>query len=711
MDNANPLEQAILHLQHGALREAGQLLETLLQTQPQQADVLHMLGLVKALGGEPAAAASLFEQASLLVPGDPGILANLARARCEAGLHEAALSTYDALIAQGHGQAGIWTDRGTVQRHLGCPRAALKSYRRALACDRGHANAWLGLGNALHELRRFTQALPCHERALALTPQSAPAWSNRGATLVELGYPEQALDCYRQAIALDPANAAAWSNWGVALRRCERPEDALTHIDRALALQPAFAEAWINRGATLLELKRPAEALASFEQAIGVQAQQAAAWNGCGMALHRLQRHQEAAERIGRAIALDPDAAECWVSNGLAQEALGQADAALACMDRAIAVAPRLPDAWIGRGYLLGQRRRHRDGLAQYDEALKFRPGHPDALFNQALTWLVLGEFERGWRQYEARWKRTDSEPLRHAGIPLWLGREALAGKRIVLWAEQGYGDTLQMCRYVPLVAALAGEVVLEAQAPLAGLLASLPSCTVVTRGQSLPVCDYQTPLMSLPLAFGTRLETIPRPASHLYARPQKIQDWARRLDSLGSCWEQPRIGIACSGNPGHDKDRQRSLPLQAFAALQERASLFLLQKGVREQDMSFLAANPDIHYLGGQIADFEDVAAIVANLDLVISADTALAHLAGAIGQPAWILLPWAADWRWLEERGDSPWYPAARLFRQEQSGRLARGDAARGGSALPACHAVSHAVGQAVIPAPARARKRLLR
>jgi hypothetical protein len=313
------------------------------------------------------------------------------------------------------------------------------------------------------------------------------------------------------------------------------------------------------------------------------------------------------------------------------------------------------------------ERMQHDKALLDYGKALQLAPGNADAMSGEALSQLAIGDFETGWKSYEYRWKRQGAESPRHTGTPLWLGQQPLRGKRILLWSEQGFGDTIQFCRYAPLVAAMDCEVIVEVPSTLKRLLGSLRNCRVAGLDEKLPECDFQTPLLSLPLALNTGPATIPASIPYLCADPQKVTYWNERIRHGGRTL---KIGIACSGNAGYGRDRNRSMPLAAFAPLQKIADLILLQKGVANEDDPFLRGNPAIHYAGDAIAGFDDTAAIVATLDLVISVDTALAHLAGALGKPVWILLPWTADWRWQLERCDSPWYPTARLFRQDKPG-----------------------------------------
>jgi hypothetical protein len=296
------------------------------------------------------------------------------------------------------------------------------------------------------------------------------------------------------------------------------------------------------------------------------------------------------------------------------------------------------------------------------------KPDYDDVRWNESLTRLLLGQFRIGWRKYEFRWKGEMAWPRRHSGIPAWLGEQPVEGRRVLVWWEQGLGDTLHFCRYVPMLAAKGAIVTLEVQPPLKPLMESLPGCSVIASGEAVPACDFQVPLLSLPLVFDTVLETIPATVPYLKADPAKVDSWRERLPRKDA---RPRIAIACSGHSSQKDNVQRSMALREFAPLQELADLYLVQTALAKEDRKILRKpGAGITSLEGSIADFADSAAIVANMDLVVTIDTALAHLAGALGKPVWILLPSIPTWRWLIGRADSPWYPTATLFRQERLG-----------------------------------------
>ena len=386
------------------------------------------------------------------------------------------------------------------------------------------------------------------------------------------------------------------------------------------------------------------------------------------IALHR-GRHEAALDLSTRALALDPHHVDVLCNRGAALRNLGRYEEALADYDRAIAANPGHGPAHNNRGVALAALNRHEEAEAAYDRALAVNAGDDRARFNRGLARLIRGDLARGLADFEARWTGSDTQAgQRPMPAPQWSGREPLEGRTILLHSEQGLGDSIQFARYVPQVAALGATVLVEAHGGLPPLLAQLPGVAgVFDRGAPLPPYDFHCPLMSLALAFGTTLATIPAAVPYLRAPPGHVERWRARLGPRS----RPRVGLAWSGSTTLRNDRNRSIPLALLAPLRLLPiDFFALQKDVRPGDADALRSGPPIAAYGDELADFRDTAALVELMDLVISVDTAVAHLAGAMAKPAWVLLPWSPDWRWLLDRTDSPWYPTARLLRQSQPG-----------------------------------------
>ena len=635
-DPSQLLAQAVDFHRKGDLAQAERLYLQLLEARSDHFDALQMLGVLRSQQGRHLDALSLIGAALRVNPSVPAALLN----------------------------------QGLVLAALGRPEQALASYDKALALRPAHAEAHHNRGVALRSLKRPAEALASFERALSLRPDYVEALNHRGYVLQDLNRPAEALASYERALAIQPDHAVALYNRGSALRDLNRSAEAVASYDKALEIKPDYVEALNNRGLALLDLRRPAEALASFERALAIRPDHARALNNRGSVLRGLERPAEALASFDKALAVQPDNAETLYNRGIVLRDLMRPAEALACFDQALSIKADHVDALNNRGLLLRDLDRPREALASYDRALSIEPDNAETHSNRSCLRLLLGDLERGFEEFEWRWRVPDFAPWRRDfARPLWRGEESLEGRTILLHAEQGFGDAVQFVRYVPLVAARGARVVLEVPPPLTALFASVPgTARVVGRGEKLPDFDCHCPLLSLPLAFKTGLETIPAAIPYLSAPPDHVAKWRQRLPQKRG----RRIGIAWAGNPNFKGDQTRSpglariLPLFSLGGVE-----FLgLQKDLREADRDTLRDIPQVLCLGDNIEDFADTAAIMSLVDLVISSDTSVAHLAGALGKPVWILLQHVADWRWLRDRGDSPWYPTARLFRQPANG-----------------------------------------
>ena len=413
---------------------------------------------------------------------------------------------------------------------------------------------------------------------------------------------------------------------------------SLDAYDLALKLQPNNAEALINKAAIYNEIKEFSLALVALDYAIQ----------------------------------LNENYYEAYLNKGNSLRALKRYDDAIAHYDKALNLKPDCHEAWVNKGVTLHELKRYDDAIAHYDRALNLKPDYHEAFWNKSLSLLVQGNFKDGLPLYESRWiaNRTIGVSSNHfLDRPLWVGGEPLQGKTILLYGEQGFGDFIQFCRYVKLVADLGAKVILETPEPLKKLMATLDGVSqLVTKGEKNIACDYRCPLLSLPLAFKTDLSSIPRANKYIAFdnASTKILEWEQRL-GVGT---GPRIGLAWRGNPGHQNDASRSLTLeQLLSHLPKKYEYISLQKEVREEDRLILESSPDISSFESSLSDFSDTAALIECMDLVITIDTSVAHLSGALGKKTWVLLPHSPDWRWLLDRSDSPWYSSMKLYRQSIS------------------------------------------
>lgn len=540
-----------------------------------------------------------------------------------------------AILSSAPRQAVAMTLLGTIQLQRSKLDESVGLLKSSLALHPQQPNALYCLGMALHGLNRPAEALASYERAIALVPDLVQAHNNRGLVLEQMGRVGEALASYDKALAINPTHAVAHSNRGNALSQLERFDEALTSYERAIALNPRNANAFYNRG----------------------------------IALSRLQRHEEAVASYDRAIALMPNYAKAHTNRGLSLAALRRHDEALASLQQALALAPKSAEASNNLGNTLRDMGRYSEALVHYDRAAALSPELADVQLNKAYVKILLGDYSEGWRLHEARWRHSNRKIVpRNFPQPLWTGHGDLVGKTILLHAEQGYGDSIQFSRYVPRVEALGADVLLDAPQPLVGLLSTLTdSVRVIPSGSRLPDFDCHCPLMSLPFAFGTTVDSVPADTPYLTVAADKQVQWRDRIGPP----TKPRIGLVWSGNPQHTNDHNRSILLALLNEILEADCEFhCLQKDIRPTDRVALNEYASIRLHEAELVDFSDAAALITEMDLVVTVDTAAAHLAGALGKTVWVLLPFSPDYRWLIERDDSPWYPTARLFRQSRAG-----------------------------------------
>ena len=560
-----------------------------------------------------------------------------------------------------------------------CPCGSGRKYKHCCAGKAGRvaqpqANVAQVLQQALahHQAGHMLQAEALYRQALVAEPLNPDALHLLGVLAYQVGQLAVAVDLITHAVAVNPAFAQAHYNLGIALKDQGRLEEAASAYHRAVAVQPDYADAHDNLGNVLLDLGRAEAAVPCYRRAIALRPGNPVTHNNLGIALKQTGQLQEATAAYRQAIALKPDYVEAHNNLGNALKELGQLEEAAQCFQRVLAMRPELADAHSNLGNVLLAQGHADEAAEAYRRAIALNPDYAEARNNLALIHLLKGDFERGWEDYEWRWRlKVAVAPRRDFPQPEWCG-EQLAGERVLVRAEQGFGDAIQFCRYVSLVAQRGAKVILEVQPELKRLMASLAGVhELATMGEVLPAFDYHIPLLSLPRVFGTRLDTVPADIPYLQAPPDLVEVWREKLSGIAGL----RVGLAWAGSPQHMNDRNRSLALATLAPLAAvgYATYIVLQKGPAAAQAATPPAGMTLVEPGAELGDFADTAAVIANLDLVIAVDTAVAHLAGTLGKPVWLLLPFAGEWRWLQGRSDSPWYPGMRLFRQPRPGAWA--------------------------------------
>ena len=523
---------------------------------------------------------------------------------------------------------------------------------------------------ALHQQGNLGQAESIYLQLLEIDPRNADALHLLGVITNQTGNHKGAVDMIGLAIEINSNVASYYSNLGVALKELQQLDAAVASYDKAIELKPDYAEAYCNRASALKELNQLDAALISSDKAIELNPDFAEAYCNRGNALLDLKRLEAAIFSYNKAIELRPNFAEAYCNRGNALKDLKQLDAAVASYNKAIELKPDFAVAYSNRGVSLQGLKQLDAAFASYDKAIALKPGYADAYWNKALILLLVGELCQGFNCYEWRWEKPDKYKFkRNFSQPLWLGVESLSGKTVLLHAEQGLGDTIQFCRYARMIADLGATVILEVQKPLVRLLKDLSGVTtLLAQGDPLPEFDFHCPLLSLPLAFKTDLNSIPSTVSYLEAEVERVAYWKDRTKGNGL-----KIGISWQGSKTTKVDIGRSFELQLFkniAAL-PNVQLISLQKGYGSEQLKNMPQGMQVEDLGEELdADgaFLDSAAVMMNLDLVITSDTALTHLAGALGVKTWVALKYVPEWRWMLDRKDSPWYPSVTLYRQQK-------------------------------------------
>jgi tetratricopeptide (TPR) repeat protein len=610
------------------------------------------------------AQAKLASAPPVAAPGLEGMFGEALRLH-QAGRLGEAERLYRHVLAVDPRQADAVHLRGLIAQRVGDAAAAARLFGQAIRLNDSVAAYYGNLGIALFALKRLDDAIDAYANALRLKPDWADSACNLGLAYYEAKRFDEAIAAQDAAIRLKPDLAEGHFNRGLALSESGRRPDAMIAYRRAICVKPDYAEAYCNFAHVVRDQGRRPEAIAAVYRALRLRPMFAEAHYNLGNIWSDLNRYGDAVAAYRAALCIRPDFAEVCCNLGIALQNQRQLDKAVAAYNAAIRIKPGFAEAYYNLGNGLKDWGRLDDAIAANQAAIRFRPDFPKAHFNDSLACLVRGDFAVGWRKFELRWRGGTSE-LRQRSFaqPRWEG-ENIFGKTILLHAEQGAGDTVQFCRYVPMVAARGGRVVLEAQRPLLPLLACLPGVErLIAAGDPLPDFDMECPLMSLPGVFGADLGNIPSEVPYLRVDEAMVGRWGERLGHGNGV---RRVGLVWAGRPEHSNDHNRSLPPAALNPLWSVPGIrwYSLQMGERRAD---LAAFPPglVEDLSPHLADFAETAAALSRLDLLVTADTAVAHVAGALGRPAWVMVPVVPDWRWLLNREDSPWYPTLRLFRQ---------------------------------------------
>jgi tetratricopeptide (TPR) repeat protein len=702
----------------GKFADAERIYLQALQRQPADFYALYFLGVVCLQMGQAQRGANLIAQAITIDAKFAPAHNNLGSALRDLNRPAEALASYDRAIALkldyavAHHNRGLAIalkpdfaeahfDLGNILRELKRLNDAFDSYNTAIRLVPDYAQAHHNLALVESDMGQQGAALASLDQAISFKPDFAAAYGNRGLVLMGMGRMAEAMASLEKAIVLEPGYAVAYNNRGLALAQLERPTDALASYDIAIALKPDFPIAHSNRGRLLMSLGRPVEALESFDKTITLQPDFAEAHYNHGLVFKALGRadralqsfsqaivldpgfadaycnrgsvlrdmmlFEDALESLDRAIALQPDYAEAFCNRGLVSMDLRRLEEALANYDTAIRLKPDFAEAYSNRGLTLTDMKQFDAALESYDKAIALKPDFADSYWNKSYILLLTGQFEQGWHFYEWRKKLSRSVPGCTHTQPLWLGEGDLAGNTLLIESEQGYGDVIQFSRYAQLAAARGAKVVLSVPDKLVRLMKSLTPAVDITDSRSAAAdFDFHIPLLSMPMALKTDQDSIPAAPIYLRAEPNRVAKWNARIGNdgykIGICWQGSKLG-AVIGKP---------FSLRQFSDVAKipNVRLISLQKGDGVEQLQDLPPDLRVESLGEDFDSgpdaFVDAAAVMECLDLIITTDTSIAHLGGALGRPTWVLLKYMPDWRWFLDRSDSPWYPTMRLFRQ---------------------------------------------
>lgn len=623
--------QAIDHHQNNRLDQAEAAYGAILAEHPGHADSLHLRGVIA----------------------------------CQRGRHLEAVGLIEQAIALNGGVAAYHSNLGVALRELERGEEAEAAFRKALALAPDYAEAWCNLGTVLEEKGYFAESEAACRRALAFRPDYPEAYLNLGGALKGQKRYEEAAENYRQAIALSPRYAKAHGGLGVVLKELGEADLALQSFGRSLMIDPLVPETHLNLSNLLRAHNRYEEALGAAEETLRLKPDSPLAHLCLGNALDAMGRYEEAVEAFGRALALKPDFAEAHSNMGNALKEAGRLKEAEAACRRAIALKPGNAMAHSNLGNVYKERNELAEALECYSRAVACDPDFAQGHLNRGIAYLLKGEMDKGWPDYEWRWQFEDwPQKLRYAEYPRWTG-DAANGRTMLVWPEQGMGDMIHFCRYLPRLVQEGWDVIVEAPEPLVRLFSRIEGLRVVPFGSVILSFDVQCPMMSLAGLMPGIPDTVP----YLSADLKATEVWRRRLEALPG----RKVGFAWRGNPQLRRDRHRSLPAEAFAELMTLPGItpVILQKDVRDDELAALDLQGPHLVAGPDLEDFLDSAALMSALDLVVGVDTSVVHLAGALNRPVFTLIEFAPDWRWQLGRQDCLWYPSLRLFRQQEPGR----------------------------------------
>jgi tetratricopeptide (TPR) repeat protein len=638
---------------------------------------------------------------------------NLGIINMDEGQHENAIQCFARSIQSNAAFAEPWSNQAISLAAILKYNEALICCDNAIAIRKNFFEAYNNKGDILRKLNRNEEALKCYNESILINAETdnAPAYTKRGDLLCDLEKHNEGISSYDQAIKIRKNFIEAWCNKILALNKIKKYTEALDACNEALKINDKLGELWVNKALLLINMENFKEALEACNIALTINENLREAWNNKGLAEQNLELYKDGIKSFEKGIQLNPDSYECWHNKGICYFWLKEYEKAAECADKTIKLNKDFAPGWMAKGAALTRLDKleealiyfetalqknpnevagianyglcqHQLGLVTkdmswfakakntYDLGIKLDPNFYENFFNKSLTELTLGEYKEGWVNYEYRLKikkAKDKSPFNSLPILKAKNIEDLKDRKVIIWSEQGLGDSIQFSRFVLGMIETGAKVIFQVPGPVVNLLSKNLKCKVVSKGETIiDYIDFQIPLASLPWLFKSTLETIPFKNGYLKSSSIKDYEWKNRL-KLSST--ELNIGIAFSGNQEYVGDKYRSTTLSSFEPLLNKGKLFLLQKDIKPEDEIFLKAHPEIEFIGKNIDDFYDLASVVQNMDLIVSTDTSIPHLSSALGKKTFMLLSSVCDWRWLMNTDYSPWYSSLKIFRKKEA------------------------------------------
>jgi len=633
MNIQDALSLAIQNYDNKQFIVAESYLNDILKSESENIQALHLLAIIHAIRSNEKECIRLFDKVLEIIPDSVPILKDYAKALTDLKLNERALIFFQKAIKKLPSDIDLRFNHSICLANLGRFNDSIVELNELLRIAPDYFPALVVRSSIYVEQKEFFLALQDLDRAISISNDFYDGYLNRAFINRALNRHESALLDLDDAIAIDPKNPIAYSHKGVLLHEIKQDQQALVVLDKATEIDSNHIGGWLNKGIVLQALGRMEDALDSYNQVLSI----------------------------------DINNSDALANKASCLNILGDPSLGLQCAEKAIELNPLSFNAWLNKGSSLKNLNKPTLALAAYDNALEIQPDSSIAIWNKSLVNLAVGNYETGFKEYEYRWRWEGADPYRYKDKPQLSSISEIRGKKILCWYEQGYGDTFQFIRYIGLLKELgANEIILEVQPPLTELLSCL-DCRFFVQGESLSEIDFQVPLGSLPFIFKTTIETIPNQFPYLTVNENSVETWK---DLTKFTDGKLNLGITCSGNLNFDRKNgnPRYLPLKNLIPFIDIANLYLLQTALVPADEILLEQHPEIIWPGEKIKNFEDTAAIIMNMNAVISIDTSVAHLSGALGKKTFVLLPWASDWRWFLDKEYSPWYPDVKLYRQSK-------------------------------------------